>query len=309
MANPRAAAWWSALALGAAFLGSSACGATARGSFRREPAVTGPVVLDVTTGSGDISVRSGPPGVVHITGKIVSSGSFFGGGREEDVRALEQNPPLRREGNHIRLERTSYDNVSIDYEIVVPPDTRVRAESGSGDCDVRGLHADVDVSTGSGDVELEEISGAVRAETGSGSVRAQRVAGSLDAHTGSGDIGAVLTGPGDVRARTGSGSAEIRGVSGGLAVDTGSGDVVAEGVPRSPWQLGTSSGNVRVRLPRQVSYDVDLSTGSGDIEVGRPVATTVQGPVDSDRHHVTGRIGAGGPLIRVHTGSGDVSIE
>jgi hypothetical protein len=309
MANRRLAARWTALALGAAFLGQGACGSTVRGSFRREPAVAGPVELDVATGSGGITVRSGPPGVVRITGKIVASGRFLGGASEEEVRALEQNPPLRREGDHIRLERPSQDGVSIDYEIVVPPDTRLRAETGSGDCDVRGVHADVDVTTGSGDLVLEDIGGAVRASTGSGSVRARRVAGSFDAQTGSGDIGAVLTGPGDVRARTGSGSAEIRGVSGGLAVDTGSGDVVAEGVPRSPWQLGTSSGNVRVRLPRQVSYDVDLSTGSGDIEVGRPVATTVQGAVDGDSHHIAGRVGAGGPLIKVRTGSGDVSIE
>jgi Putative adhesin len=303
-----------ALALAVAALpllvASSACfGTGARGAFQRRPPVSGPVDLHVVTGSGDITVRTGPPGSVTIAGTIRASTSFFGSSGEDEVRAIERNPPIRQTGNTIRVELPAYDNISIDYQITVPAETHLRAETGSGDHSVRGLRGNVDVRAGSGNIELEDIVGKVVAETGSGNVHGRAVAGPFDGHTGSGDIRVKLTGAGDVSARTGSGDAEIRGVAGALAIDTSSGDVVAEGEPRSPWSLGTSSGDVRVSLPPETSFDLEVSTGSGDISVGRPVTTTVQGRIDSDDNHVAGRVGRGGPLVKVHTGSGDVHVD
>ncbi len=247
--------------------------------------------------------------MVSVRARIQSSFSLFGGGGEEAVRAIERNPPIGQTGNSIRLDLPRYDNVAIDYEVTVPPDTRLRAETGSGTHRVRGVRRGVDVSSGSGDVELEDIAGGVRADTGSGNVRGHRVAGPVDVSTGSGDVRLDLAAPGSVRAHTGSGEVEVRGVVGGLAIDTGSGNVVAAGVPRGRWTVETSSGDVAIRAGRQ-SYDLDVDTGSGDITVGRPVQMTVQGRVTSgSRDQLAGRVGGGGPLVRVRTGSGDVDID
>ncbi|HLK33843.1 MAG TPA: hypothetical protein VKT29_12185, partial [Terriglobales bacterium] len=48
--------------------------AAARGSFERTLTVSGPVNLDVSTGSGDISVHKGPVGSVQVSGRIKVSG-------------------------------------------------------------------------------------------------------------------------------------------------------------------------------------------------------------------------------------------
>jgi hypothetical protein len=289
-------------------LGSTAC-ATVHGSFQRSPRVSGPAFLQVETGSGDVTVVTGPPGQVSIIGRITASSGWFGGASEEDVRAIEKSPPLRQEGSSIHLDRVSVDNVSIDYEITVPPDTRVRADTGSGNHRVRGVRGGVAVVSGSGDIRLDDVGGGVAAETGSGDVRGNGLAGGLDARTGSGDIEVGMSGPGDVRATTGSGDADIRGVDGALVVDTGSGGVEVEGNPRAAWKIGTSSGDVRLRLPAGIGFDVDLSTSSGDIDLGRPVQTVMQGRVSQGEDHVTGRVGAGGPMVHVSTGSGDVTID
>lgn len=293
----------------ASLLATGACGSAIRGSFQQAPQVSGPLRLEVNTGSGDITVRSGPAGHVAITGRIVGSTGWWNGASEEEVRALEKNPPIRRSGNTITLDRSPYDNISIDYEITVPVETQLAVDTGSGDCTVSGLHGGVAIETGSGDIRLEDIIGNVKLDTGSGTIRARRVAGSFDAHTGSGDIGVVLAGPGDVRAHTGSGNADVRGVVGALDIDTGSGDVVAEGQPRAGWKVGTSSGDVEVLLAGGSSFDLDVSTGSGAIHVGRPVHAVLQGEIGGDDDHVAGRVGQGGPLIRVRTGSGDVSVR
>ncbi|HEY6936884.1 MAG TPA: hypothetical protein VI424_07015, partial [Terriglobales bacterium] len=128
--------------------------AAARGSFQRTLTVTGPVDLDVSTGSGDIDVHSGAVGSVQVTGRIKVSG--WGGNGDEKVRRLEQNPPIEQNGNSIRIGYiTDPDlrrNVSIDYQIVVPQATSLTSHTGSGDQKIDGIKGPLEARSGSGDM-------------------------------------------------------------------------------------------------------------------------------------------------------------
>lgn len=286
--------------------------AAVRGGFQRTLQVTGPVDLQVQTHSGDVIVRTGPAGTVTISAKIHVSTGFFFGPRisDEDVRRVEQNPPVRQTGNLIKVDYPPVQNMSIDYDITVPADARVRSTSGSGNQEIRGVRGDVDLRAGSGDMQLDDLAGSVRVETGSGNITGNRLGGNFDARAGSGDIRVNFSGQGTARAHTGSGNVELRGVNGGAVIDTGSGDITADGQIRDEWNVRASSGNVRLGLPRDASFNVDIHTGSGDITMNHPVNTTVQGRVEqSSRHNVSGKVGNGGPLLRVHTGSGDVHVD
>src|SRR5512142_881821 len=131
-----------ALALAALFcMSATPVQASARGSFQRTLTVTGPVDMDLSTGSGNIDVRSGPVGSVQITGRIKVSG--WNGNAEETVRKLEQNPPIEQNGNSIRIGHISdpelRHNVSIDYQIVVPQATSLISRTGSGDEKIDGI--------------------------------------------------------------------------------------------------------------------------------------------------------------------------
>lgn len=283
-----------------------------RGGFQRTLNVTGPVDLQVQTHSGDVVVRTGPAGSVTINAKIHVSTGFFFGPRvsDDDVRRVEQNPPIRQTGNLIKIDYPSVQNMSIDYDITVPADATVRSTSGSGNQEIRGVRGSVDLHAGSGDMQLDDLSGAVRVDTGSGNITGNRVGGNFDARAGSGDIRVNFSGQGTARVHTGSGNVELRGINGGAAVDTGSGDITADGQIRDEWSIRASSGNVRLGLPREASFNVDIHTGSGDITMSHPVNSTVQGRVgDSSRHNVSGKVGNGGPMLRVHTGSGDVHVD
>src|SRR5215471_6591043 len=94
-----------------------------QGTFDRTLQVTGPVDLEVLTRSGDVRVRAGSSGSVQIHAKIYVGDHWFGGRREDDVHAIEQNPPIRQDGNNIHIEYVNYHNISIDYEITVPTET------------------------------------------------------------------------------------------------------------------------------------------------------------------------------------------
>ena len=291
------------------FTSAAALASTPQGSFDKTLSVNGPVDLEVFTHSGDVRIRAGSSGSVQIHGKIYVGDSWFGGRREEDVHAIEQKPPIQQNGNSIHIDYVNYRNISIDYDITVPTDTTVRTKSGSGDQTIEGTHGNAEVGTGSGDVRLSNLQGEIRVQTGSGNVRARDVAGSVRGGTGSGDIEIEESGAGDVDLHTGSGNITARGVRGGFHGETGSGEITAEGKQSGTWDARTGSGNVRLRLPSNAAFDADISTSSGSIDVGAPIEMTVQGRIGDSHKSIHGKVRGGGPLLRVHTGSGDIHIE
>ena len=281
------------------------------GTFEKTFQVSGPVQLEAMTHSGDIMVRTGPTGTVKVIGKIhVGTSWLFSGDKKAKVEEIQKNPPVQQSGNSVRIDYVNMRDVAIDYEVTVPVDTALRARSGSGDHDVDGIHGNVDLQSGSGDMQLRGLVGDIRTQTGSGNVHGRELNGPIHATAGSGDIQLEETGAGDMQVHTGSGNIDIRGLNGGLRADAGSGDITAEGVQKSEWEIHTGSGNVRLRLPGESAFDVDLTTSSGNIDVSHPIVTTVQGRVqDSPRRTVSGKVKGGGPLVRIHTGSGDIEVR
>ncbi|MGA1985345.1 MAG: DUF4097 family beta strand repeat-containing protein [Candidatus Sulfotelmatobacter sp.] len=299
----------SAIALVVLFTTAAAfASSTPQGTFDRTLSVSGPVDLEVLTRSGDVTVRAGSSGSVQIHGKIYVGDHWLMGGREADVHQIEQNPPIRQEGNSVHIEYVDMRNISVDYEITVPEETTVRTRSGSGDQLIEGTRGNVEVQTGSGDVKLTKLTGEIHVQTGSGNVRAREIAGTVKGGTGSGDVEIEETGPGDVDMHTGSGNIVARGVQGGFHGEAGSGDITAEGTQSGSWEIHTGSGNVHVRLPANAAFDADISTSSGTVDVGAPVEMTVQGRVGDMHKQIRGKVRGGGPLLRVRTGSGDINI-
>jgi DUF4097 and DUF4098 domain-containing protein YvlB len=283
--------------------------ASVRGSFQRSFQVTGTVDLEVLTHSGDIKVHSGPAGTVSISGKIFVGDQWVSGDRQAQVSELEKNPPIRQTSNSIRIDYVNARNISIDYDITVPADTRLRTHSGSGDQTIEGLRSNLELETGSGDMRLNDLTGDLNVHTGSGNVEAQAVTGGFNAEAGSGDIRMNAKGNGDVRVHTGSGNVELRDVHGTVRAEAGSGDITIDGTPTGVWDVRTGSGDVRLRLPEQAAFDLGASTGSGTVTVDHPVTMTIQGNVQRAQRTISGKVRGGGPMLTVHTGSGDVQIN
>lgn len=302
---------WSSFAIAlVVLLSTAALASTPQGSFEKTMKVTGPVNLEVLTHSGDVTIRTGSSDAVIIHGRIFVGDRWLRGSRQGEVTQIEQNPPIRQEGNsvHIDYVQNTHD-ISVDYEITVPPDTVVRTHSGSGDQTIEGTRGNVDVQTGSGDVKLARLTGEIRLQTGSGNIRAREISGPIQGGAGSGDIEIEETASGNIDLHTGSGNITVRGIQGGFRGEAGSGDITAEGTQSAPWEIRTGSGNVHVRLPSNSAFDADISTSSGTVDVGSPIEMTVQGRVQETRKQIRGKVRGGGPLLSVRTGSGDVQIQ
>jgi DUF4097 and DUF4098 domain-containing protein YvlB len=280
------------------------------GTFDRSFQVNGSVDLEVLTRSGDIIVRNGSAGAVSIHAKIHAGTSLlFGSDRKGEVQELQTNPPIRQNGNSIRIDYVNFNDISIDYEITVPENTAVRTHSGSGDQTVEGLKGNVDLESGSGDLRLARLTGDMHFQTGSGNIRGRELSGPARIKAGSGDIEIEEVGEGDIEIRIGSGNITANGINGGFHAEAGSGDIHGKGVPKNMWSIRTGSGNVTLNVPADAAFDVDVSSNSGSVTLGHPVSTTVQGRIQESRKSVVGKVRGGGPMISVHTGSGDVRVE
>jgi DUF4097 and DUF4098 domain-containing protein YvlB len=286
-----------------------AVASTPQGTFDKTFQVSGPVDLEVQTRSGDIIVRSGPAGLVSIHGKIFVGDHWLFGSRQTDVSDIEQHPPLRQDGNNIRIDYVNVRDISVDYEITVPSDTTIRTHTGSGDQTIEGTHGNIDLQSGSGDVKLSRLTGEIRLQTGSGDVRAREIAGPVRGGAGSGDIEVEETGAGDIDLHTGSGNITARGIQGAFHAEAGSGDITGEGKQTGAWDIRTGSGNVHVRFPADAAFDANLSTSSGSMDVNPAITMTVQGRMQETRKQIVGKVRGGGPLLTVRTGSGDIHIE
>jgi DUF4097 and DUF4098 domain-containing protein YvlB len=321
-----------ALVFAAMAISAVQASAAPTGHFERTLKVSGQVDMEITTGSGNVNVHAGSNDTVQITAKIHASNNgsswLFGSGDvEERIRKIEQNPPVRQQGNMIvvgRVEdRELLRNISIDYDVAVPAQTKLLSQTGSGDQTINGLQqaltaktgsgnitlesigADAHVHSGSGDLKINNLKGTLYAETGSGNIRAYGVAGEIDAHTGSGDVEMHQVAAGDIKVGTGSGNVKLQGVKGGLRAQTGSGDIQAEGEATRDWRLGAGSGNITLKLPTQASFDLDARTSSGRLKVSHPV--TYEGGIS--KNHIHGKVNNGGVALDLHTGSGDIYIE
>ena len=300
------------------------------GSFERTLSVTGPVELEVSSGSGRIEVRAGQPGRVEIRARVTAGDWGLFRSRvsaQERVRRIEANPPIEQTGNRVRIGRIDdedlREHVSISYALVVPPETTLSSKTGSGSHVIEGLRSVVTARSGSGSIRVRDAGGDVRATTGSGSISADTVGGSFSASSGSGSIDGmnvkggitVKTGSGSVvvsqasggqvEASSGSGSIELSGLRGGVRASTSSGTLRVQGEQTSDWRLSSSSGSVTIELSGKPAFSLDAHSSSGRIDTQYPI--TVVGLVD--RRELRGTVNGGGPLLQVRTSSGGIRIR
>jgi hypothetical protein len=281
-----------------------------RGSFDRSLKVSGPVELNVQSGSGAIRVHAGGAGTVSIHGEIRAQWD----NAADKVRRLQQSPPIEQSGNSIRIGRISEEDlrhdVSISYDVTAPADTQVTANAGSGGIDIAGVKGEVRADAGSGGVHVADVPNNVNVRTGAGGITLEDVGGNVVAHAGSGGIRGTAVGTtkgsaSRVEVGTGSGGISLDQVRGSVDAQAGSGHISLSGEPAGDWRIRSGSGTVNLKLPAKATFSLHARTGSGGIHVDYPL--TIQGAV-GDRHRVDGKVGEGGPLIDVQTGSGGVRI-
>jgi hypothetical protein len=255
-----------------ALLMTATAACAAKGEFERTLPVSGPVELHVASASGDIHVRPGSDGEVHIVGHVYADNGWGFASAADRLREVLDHPPVDQMGSVIEVGHSLHlNNVSIDYYITVPKGTEVEANSASGD------------------IYVEGVEGGLRAESASGDLHASGVNGTAFLHDTSGDIEASIDESPNVEAQDISGDVTLHHVRGMLHASTVSGDLTVSGAPQDGWRLHTVSGDVELKTAGAGPFVVHASSVSGDI------------------HNSHG--GGNGPTVRIDTLSGDITVH
>jgi DUF4097 and DUF4098 domain-containing protein YvlB len=298
---------------------------SSEGAFDRNFNVNGPVQLNVDNGSGSVNIHRGSSDKVEIHARLRANNWFSNA--SEEIKKIEQNPPVQQEGDTIRIykpePRDVFNHVSISYDITVPEQSTVQSSTGSGSQTVEGLKGPVSARSGSGSVTLTDIGSQVEAKTGSGRISLDRISGAADVSTGSGSINADgiaggskiragsggitlrQTAPGDVDVETGSGHIRVQGVVGALVAHAGSGGMDVEGSPKGNWELHSGSGGIDARTG-EAGLDLYARTSSGSVTVDSPITMESS---SSNRREVRGKVRGGGVHLEATTGSGSIHIQ
>ena len=256
-------------------------------TFDRTLTFSGKLELTIGDPSGNIQIRRGSSGQIHIHAIVKASHPED----EQAARDLAANPPIEQNGNVIRIGEHGdhseiHHNVSISYEIEAPADATLNAATGSGNINDDGVGQDSKLTSGSGNITATGLEGGFKVLTGSGNIAVEN------------------SGNGDAKVQTGSGTIDVKGVLGGLTAQTGSGEIKAEGTPSSAWKLQAGSGSIDLTTGG-AAMTLDASTGSGTIKSDRPMTMETS----EDKHHVKAQINGGGPEVHVDTGTGEIRVH
>lgn len=209
-------------------------------------------------------------------------------------------------------------------------DGPVAVASGGGQIDIGTVGSDVAVSTGGGNIHIGSAAGSVVASSGGGDLRVG--SGKLmTLETGGGSI-QVNKCTGQIKAETGGGAIDLSEIEGPAVIESGGGGIKVTGI-RKGLRAETGSGPIIARLTRGKLTDSRLETSVGDIIVYVPdgLGVTIRAAVEVARGEgirsdfpelkithsgnfgprevfAEGKLNGGGPILHVHTASGNIQF-
>lgn len=309
----------------AALAASVLCSAQASAEFHRTLVVSGaePVVLAVEVPAGDVDILYNREGQVLITAMAQGAGDS-----KLDDKYFSTTLSLEQSGNRVSLRQIpdqsySREKIKIRFRIDVPFRTEVVSAVKEGKQTIRGLLGPVEAREERGDLNVSYVSQRVHAEVGRGNLRLQVIGEHIDAsvlsgnisgerlplgisaETQDGDITLAIVGPSTVTVKKGSGRVEVAGARGPLTATTDAGDLHVQAVPHADWKLNSVSGTVRLDLPPAGNFELDASTGSGELQIERDDLSQAA----IGLRHTNQRANGGGKRIQVQTETGKIVVR
>ncbi len=199
----------------------------------------------------------------------------------------------------------SFSGVNIRYEISVPKSFNLDLNTAGGNISVSDLQGENKLNTSGGNIRLSDIKGNIHASTSGGNIGLNNTTGVTDVSTSGGNIDAQSFN-GDFKGITSGGSINLKGSNSRIIAETSGGSVYAEYTGENKGiKLETSGGEVTLKVPKDISADVNLSTSGGSVSCD----LTMSDIHKSSHSSLRGKVNGGGNEIRLESSGGDVSLE
>jgi len=254
--------------------------------------------VDTTGLAGRVEAQTGG-GSIHLDDIGGGTNAETGGG-SIDVGRISGDIGLHTGGGSIEVHQAN---------------GKLVAGTGGGSIEIQSCAQGAGIETGGGSIVVHHCNGRVKASTGGGSIELGDIGGPAEIETGGGSI-RLNSAQGHVHAQTGGGGIELYGVP-SAQVDTGAGGIVVKlvntGGERRDSRLETSAGDITVYIAPDVAVtvraSVDLASGHRITSEFPDIQVRSEGDWASKTISAEGNLNGGGPLLKVHTTTGDISFK
>ncbi len=164
----------------------------------------------------------------------------------------------------------------------------------------------LEVSNPNGKVWIEGVHGRVHVRSSNGSLRVAGVTGDVDLFTSNAKICCCGI-AGSLVARSSNGKVEVEEHCGSVDASTSNATVRVSlsKLSKHGVQLATSNGRIVMELPEQVDADIDAWVDNGTIRNDRDL----DGSTRETSGRILGRLGHGGPLVKLRTSNGSIALR
>ncbi len=194
----------------------------------------------------------------------------------------------------------------VDYRVTIPRSMSLDLWGLDTDISVDGVQNGVRAETMSGDIEIRDAAGTMSVRSVEGGITLIRTRGTIEANGVEGDV-SVVDFEGELRAESIDGDIGLDDIrSGEVEVKTVDGDVSYRGEIRDDgrYYLTTHDGDVVVAVPENVNATVSVATFEGEFEADFPVR--LEGA--EGRRKFSFVIGSGGAQLELHSFDGNIRL-
>lgn len=187
-----------------------------------------------------------------------------------------------------QLDRITSSNGSIH---VLDVEGAARLRTSNGSLRAENLRGALEAQTSNGAIDVQDLTGSATLRTTNGRVHAEEVRGALEATTSNGSIHVRLTKPEAGR------PVKLETSNGGI-------ELTLEALNQNEIRASTSNGGITLHLPGDIGANLTADTSNGSITSDFEVQT--HGTIN--KHHLEGKIGAGGPAIDLSTSNSSIRL-
>lgn len=264
-------------------------------NFTMEVSMPAYLILDFSTGGGNVSIKDKVNGPVEIS---------TGGG----------NVSLTDVGNILSIS-TGGGNISVGNI-----SDKVEISTGGGEVKVASAMKNLEVSTGGGNISIGTIGGKAEISTGGGNISVGNVSSGIEISTGGGNI--KLDGAnGSIEVSTGGGNISLKNVKGSVDASTGSGNIELELDPiaGSFSEISTGNGKITLYVSEKANVVIHANFLAGKyMKSGKNPQAHLKSDFDGvsyDLNDSKGEMNAklklnnGGSTIELNVASGEIFIK
>lgn len=270
--------------------------------------------VDISNITGSIEVRSWAKAEVKIDALKISRADTLAEAKEDAakvevvVKKMNETVHIKTEYPKQKFRGRSSMNIAVDYSVWIPSKASVKINNVTGKVVVEEIGGKVNLNLVTGSASVKKVGKGVDCNVVTGSLKVGDISGDVYLVVTTGDIDAEHI-KGIIKGKVVTGEIDLIGVSEAriaeVATVTGSIKYQGKVHPEGRYSFNTTSGDIKMILPANSSFELKANTFSGDIETDFELKVSGK----FGKRMVEGVVNKGGATIKLNTFSGDIILK